>query len=278
MPLPSDFLIRHLGKSGDLRDLEPNDLLFKAVIAPGRDATTKYIHAVIGLMGGFALVLGVGFWLSGAWPVSGFLGGEIFLLYLALAYHHGNKNAREELALDGRRLMLSRIGPEKARMPAKCPPGGCGSSSELGRRPGSSGLAPWRPPNFLWRIAERSGTPGLGPRDSFRLGPDTHPIHESPIARFGSPSMIAHGTVQIAGRPRHTVSISEYSWLEIMEPTVRKHVNQAVDNWTTNYDRMAAAIDYVVAHRETQPSLERIAKAVNLSPFIFSVFFPIGRD
>lgn len=47
-------------------NLEPNDLLFKAVIAPGHDATTKYIHAVIGLMGGFALVLGVGFWLSGA--------------------------------------------------------------------------------------------------------------------------------------------------------------------------------------------------------------------
>ena len=85
--------------------------------------------------------------------------------------------------------------------------------------------------------------------------------------------MIAHGTVQIAGRPRHTVSISEYLWLGIMEPTVRKHVNQAVDNWTTNYDRMAAAIDYVVAHRETQPSLERIAKAVNLSPFHFQRLF-----
>jgi len=102
-------------------NLEPNDLLFKAVIAPGRDATTKYIHAVIGLMGGFALVLGVGFWLSGAWPVSCFLGGEIFLLYLALAYHHGNKNAREELALDGRRLMLSRIGPWKKRVCRQMP-------------------------------------------------------------------------------------------------------------------------------------------------------------
>ena len=41
----------------------------------------------------------------------------------------------------------------------------------------------------------------------------------------------------------------------------------------TDYDRVARAIDYLIAHRDQQPSLDAVAASVHLSPFHFQRIF-----
>lgn len=100
---------------GPDKSLRNRDLIFHAVISPHRSASMGQIHIIMGAMGALALVLGIGFITAGAWPITGFIGAEVLLVYLALSFHHGGKNAREELTLDRDKLTITRLGPWRMR-------------------------------------------------------------------------------------------------------------------------------------------------------------------
>lgn len=57
---------------------------FSIVLRPYRSASLRAINTVVLWVGGISLIAGGGFFLAGAWPVVGFLGLEILLLYGAL--------------------------------------------------------------------------------------------------------------------------------------------------------------------------------------------------
>lgn len=62
------------------------------------------------LIGG-SLVIGTGFWLAGAWPVIGFLGLDIVLLWVAFRISYRDAAAFEEVAVWPHDLVVRQVSP-----------------------------------------------------------------------------------------------------------------------------------------------------------------------
>ena len=89
----------------------PPDVSFAAVLRPNRSASVAAINLVIALLAGIFFLTGVGFMLVGAWPVLGFLGLEIVLLYLALRWNLLAAGRHETVTLTARALVVERVDP-----------------------------------------------------------------------------------------------------------------------------------------------------------------------
>lgn len=73
--------------------------LFAALLTPHRSLGTKGIRIVVAVYLGFALIPGVYFYISGAWPIVGFLGLDAVLLWWALSASRKSGDAFEEVTL-----------------------------------------------------------------------------------------------------------------------------------------------------------------------------------
>lgn len=82
----------------DRRPLRP-PLLFHAVLRPRRSAGGRGARVVVGLLAGGLAVAGLGFGLAGAWPVIGFGGLEVALLWAAFGLHGRAARTVEVLSL-----------------------------------------------------------------------------------------------------------------------------------------------------------------------------------
>lgn len=84
---------------------------FEAVLYPnqslGRDGFIVLMFAVSSV----SVALGLAFALAGAWPVTGFLGLDIGLLYLALRISRRRGLQREFIRLDATGLQVRRVEP-----------------------------------------------------------------------------------------------------------------------------------------------------------------------
>ena len=61
-------------------------------------------------VGALSLIIGTGLYLAGAWPVFGFLGLDVLLVYLALKASYRDARISETLELNDRELIVERIG------------------------------------------------------------------------------------------------------------------------------------------------------------------------
>ena len=85
---------------------------FDAVLYPNRSLGPLGFYA---LMGGIVLVsvaVGAGFVLAGAWPVTGFLGLDELLVYLAFRWNYRAGRCAELIRLDRDGLCVRQIGPD----------------------------------------------------------------------------------------------------------------------------------------------------------------------
>lgn len=73
--------------------------LFAALLTPHRSLGLKGIRLVALVYGILALIPGIFFFVSGAWPVVGFLGLDLILLYWALSTSLKTGKAYEEVTL-----------------------------------------------------------------------------------------------------------------------------------------------------------------------------------
>ena len=73
--------------------------LYSARLMPHRALSLGGIRGVVALMAGLALIPGIIFLAMGAWPVVGFLGLEVVLLYWALNHSLKDGNAFEDVML-----------------------------------------------------------------------------------------------------------------------------------------------------------------------------------
>ncbi|MEX0853550.1 MAG: DUF2244 domain-containing protein [Bauldia sp.] len=108
--------------------------LFSAVLTPHRSLARSQLRIVIVGLAAPSVVIGAGFWAAGAWPVPGFLGLDVLLVYLAFRLNYWAAGQAEEITLTGHRLtvrrttasgrvLVSEINPHWARL-------------EVARRPG----------------------------------------------------------------------------------------------------------------------------------------------
>ncbi len=87
----------------------PEPTLFSAIITPHRSLSRAGFLLVMLLIGGVSFVGGAVFFLVGAWPVVGFLGLDVLLVYLAFRANYRAAAAYEQVTVTPSELRLKRV-------------------------------------------------------------------------------------------------------------------------------------------------------------------------
>ena len=90
--------------------------LFEARLVPHRSLTRNAFRIVIGLFALVSLVSGIPFVLIGAWPVAGFIGLDVVILYVAFRANFRAARAYEDILVTPLELMLAKVTPAGARL------------------------------------------------------------------------------------------------------------------------------------------------------------------
>ena len=83
--------------------------LFSAIITPHRSLSRTGFLLVMALIGGVSFVGGVLFFILGAWPVVGFLGLDVLLVYWAFRANYRAAAAFEEVTVTASELRLRKV-------------------------------------------------------------------------------------------------------------------------------------------------------------------------
>jgi uncharacterized membrane protein len=75
------------------------DVHFQRVLLPHRSLPPAAFHVLMLLLGLVSLVMGVGFFLLGAWPICGFFGLDVAAVYVAFRLSYRSARQREILRL-----------------------------------------------------------------------------------------------------------------------------------------------------------------------------------
>ncbi len=86
-------------------------LLFDAVLEPHHSLSRSGFFVVILTVGAITLGFGIFFLLMGAWPVFGFLGLDIFLLWLAIKLNARALKIVERIRVTPEQVLVTRHGP-----------------------------------------------------------------------------------------------------------------------------------------------------------------------
>jgi uncharacterized membrane protein len=84
---------------------------FDAELRPHRSLGPRGFFVVMTIATGFGFVIGVAFMLIGAWPVLGFCGLELALLYMAFRLNYRAGRRRERIRLTERGLEIRSLAP-----------------------------------------------------------------------------------------------------------------------------------------------------------------------
>jgi uncharacterized membrane protein len=93
-----------------MSDTPSGPVLFATTVAPYRSLPPRRFTWIMAGLVAFAFCSGIGFVLAGAWPVTGFFGLDIALLYLAFRLSYRSARQRETLCLTQQALDVERVG------------------------------------------------------------------------------------------------------------------------------------------------------------------------
>jgi uncharacterized membrane protein len=88
----------------------PQPTLFSALLTPHRSLGRAGFLALMGFFGAVSSAVGIAFWMLGAWPVVGFFGLDILLIYLAFRMNFARARATEEISVTPLELRVRRVG------------------------------------------------------------------------------------------------------------------------------------------------------------------------
>ncbi len=86
-----------------------NDLYFDAVLKPNRSLGPRGFVVLMAAICAISFIAGVVFFLAGAWPVVGFLGLDVALIYVAFNINYRRASVQETLRLTRESLLVERI-------------------------------------------------------------------------------------------------------------------------------------------------------------------------
>lgn len=95
---------------------------FRAVLTPYRSLGPKGFLMLMVALGGVSFVTGMLFLLVGAWPVLGFLGLDVALVYVAFKLNYRSGRLYETVELTPARLVWTRVHPSGRREQFDCNP------------------------------------------------------------------------------------------------------------------------------------------------------------
>ena len=87
--------------------------LFSVTIAPHRSLSPFGFAILLGVFAVLNLAVGFFFWYLGAWPVIGFMGVDVGLIYLAFRWSYRQARRREDLLVTITDLQLSRFAEDR---------------------------------------------------------------------------------------------------------------------------------------------------------------------
>jgi uncharacterized membrane protein len=85
-------------------------LFFERVLLPHRSLPPRRFHLLMLILGLFSIAVGTGFVIAGAWPVVGFFGLDVALVYIAFRLNYRSARRRETLRLAADAFTVERIG------------------------------------------------------------------------------------------------------------------------------------------------------------------------
>jgi uncharacterized membrane protein len=85
------------------------DVFFERVLLPHRSLEPRGFHILMLLLGFVSLAVGIGFVAIGAWPVCGFFGLDVALVYLAFRLSYRSARQREILRLADDAFTVERV-------------------------------------------------------------------------------------------------------------------------------------------------------------------------
>ncbi len=97
--------------AAERNDSETGPLLFDAVFEPHRSLSRSGFFVVILCVGIITLGFGIFFLAMGAWPVFGFLGLDLFLLWLAIKLNARARKIVERIRVTPEEVVVTRSGP-----------------------------------------------------------------------------------------------------------------------------------------------------------------------
>src|SRR5215468_5869304 len=88
------------------QSVAPEPALFSAVVTPNRSLSHAGFLIVMAIVGGTSFVAGMAFLLLGAWPVFGFFGLDVVLIYWAFRANYRAATAFEEVTVTASELRV----------------------------------------------------------------------------------------------------------------------------------------------------------------------------
>jgi uncharacterized membrane protein len=88
-------------------ELEPT--IFSAVITPHRSLGRAGFLVLMGIFGAVSIIAGMAFLIDGAWPVFGFFGLDVLLLYWAFRLNYRRAGAYEEVKVTPSALTVRKV-------------------------------------------------------------------------------------------------------------------------------------------------------------------------
>jgi uncharacterized membrane protein len=83
--------------------------LFSAILTPHRSLSAGGFLIVMAAIGGLSFAAGITFLVLGAWPVFGFFGLDVLLVYLAFRVNYRSATAFEEVSVTGSELKVRKV-------------------------------------------------------------------------------------------------------------------------------------------------------------------------
>lgn len=110
MPAPQGEGVENLAQ--DTTQAKPG---FCAVLSPPHALSQRGFLVLMAAIAGLSFAIGFNFWMMGAWPVTGFLGLDVALVYLAFRAYRRAARAREIVEIADDTLHVRRLAPDGAR-------------------------------------------------------------------------------------------------------------------------------------------------------------------
>ena len=95
--------------AGNDFDPRPQPELFSAVLTPHRSLNRTGFLVLMAFITAVSFVAGVAFWIMGAWPVFGFFGLDILVIYWAFRINYRRGDATEDIVVTPSELRVRRV-------------------------------------------------------------------------------------------------------------------------------------------------------------------------
>lgn len=89
----------------------PREPTFSARLTPYRSLGPRGFIVLMSLVCAVSFIAGVIFWLAGAWPVVGFFGLDVALVYVAFKLNYASARRYETVDIAGDELIVRRVEP-----------------------------------------------------------------------------------------------------------------------------------------------------------------------